>query len=532
MIQNGKDTTNLSRRQRLMRCCSTFRFNKKLIPKATLSSTTDEVTPIPATSTSLTKSRAVEDRCAVYPKIERQSCTDTNRKNRTDDSLAPKAILVDSTNSIFNDVEYYEYTVTASSSHDNLTDTTKFASKAVESNGSTQDHKEIASPLSMGNHCDENQDFLFYVYQSGTLSNQNSPKSSITNPSCLLDYELFHDVDNYDNTGLGFVQREQWSEEYNTTESVDYDRILALNHYIQHNDHREQTTSYEEYSYDYPISHSQRYENKVDVEDGMDSSPHHYYHRAGTMHPTNHFEDWGSSESRNAPYSTNSVPFRCHNNQHSNDLYVCTASHPFCNESNCDISSKSEASLQDRLDFTKRWESLAKHNAEHYATCTRGTTSNVAGFSCYDHDPSRVSSNKEMPKHFEKESNVTLSQIHNLSSYFDEYHSNHDKATQHSTKEIMEVYPGVYANFLGAQDAYDAIQEGNITSYTCPCCEKCIFCIADIEYAICPQCRVVTPLSIVQVDDQPMVGSNKIKHNYDDSTCGNVGLGFTVDDFF
>jgi hypothetical protein len=39
------------------------------------------------------------------------------------------------------------------------------------------------------------------------------------------------------------------------------------------------------------------------------------------------------------------------------------------------------------------------------------------------------------------------------------------------------------------------VEQGNIKHSECICCSMRLVCIADAEYVLCPECRVVIPLS-------------------------------------
>jgi hypothetical protein len=58
----------------------------------------------------------------------------------------------------------------------------------------------------------------------------------------------------------------------------------------------------------------------------------------------------------------------------------------------------------------------------------------------------------------------------------------------------LEISPGVFAPLRGSEETWRAIQAGNIETIVCVCCCNRIQCIADAEYVICPECRVVSPV--------------------------------------
>jgi hypothetical protein len=58
----------------------------------------------------------------------------------------------------------------------------------------------------------------------------------------------------------------------------------------------------------------------------------------------------------------------------------------------------------------------------------------------------------------------------------------------------LEISPGVFAPLRGSEETWRAIQAGNVETVVCVCCCNRIQCIADAEYVICPECRVVSPV--------------------------------------
>jgi hypothetical protein len=58
----------------------------------------------------------------------------------------------------------------------------------------------------------------------------------------------------------------------------------------------------------------------------------------------------------------------------------------------------------------------------------------------------------------------------------------------------VEIMPGVFAPLRGSEETWRAIQAGNVEIVECVCCCNRIQCIADAEYILCPECRVVSPV--------------------------------------
>jgi hypothetical protein len=58
----------------------------------------------------------------------------------------------------------------------------------------------------------------------------------------------------------------------------------------------------------------------------------------------------------------------------------------------------------------------------------------------------------------------------------------------------VEISPGVFAPLRGSEETWRAIQTGNFETVVCVCCSNRIQCIADAEYVLCPECRVVSPM--------------------------------------
>jgi hypothetical protein len=58
----------------------------------------------------------------------------------------------------------------------------------------------------------------------------------------------------------------------------------------------------------------------------------------------------------------------------------------------------------------------------------------------------------------------------------------------------VEIMPGVFSPLRGSEETWRAINAGNVEIVECICCCNRIQCIADAEYVLCPECRVVSPV--------------------------------------
>jgi hypothetical protein len=58
----------------------------------------------------------------------------------------------------------------------------------------------------------------------------------------------------------------------------------------------------------------------------------------------------------------------------------------------------------------------------------------------------------------------------------------------------VEISPGVFALLRGSEETWRAIQTGNFETVECVCCCNRMQYIADAEYVLCSECRVVSPV--------------------------------------
>lgn len=92
--------------------------------------------------------------------------------------------------------------------------------------------------------------------------------------------------------------------------------------------------------------------------------------------------------------------------------------------------------------------------------------------------------------------------------------TNHKARDRKGSTRTIEVSPGVFSRLRGAEETWRAIQYVFYMPCECSCCSLTIFCIQDADYVLCPECRVVSPMS----------------ENYSEG-CegGGVGLGFGLE---
>lgn len=65
---------------------------------------------------------------------------------------------------------------------------------------------------------------------------------------------------------------------------------------------------------------------------------------------------------------------------------------------------------------------------------------------------------------------------------------------RHGCLEI-EISPGVYEQLRGAEETWIAIKEGRIGFQECLCCNLNMVCRDDVEFSLCPNCKVVSPVT-------------------------------------
>jgi hypothetical protein len=60
----------------------------------------------------------------------------------------------------------------------------------------------------------------------------------------------------------------------------------------------------------------------------------------------------------------------------------------------------------------------------------------------------------------------------------------------------VEIAPGFFSPLRGSKETWDAISRGHSTNVDCFGCCTSLLCIADAEYVLCPDCKVVSPTSV------------------------------------
>lgn len=100
-------------------------------------------------------------------------------------------------------------------------------------------------------------------------------------------------------------------------------------------------------------------------------------------------------------------------------------------------------------------------------------------------------------------------------SHFSQTLKNYPNSTEQVRSQSplqLEISPGIFATVRGANETWAAVEDGNVKHSDCICCAIRLICIADAEYALCPECRVVFPLS-----------SSSFAHG--------IGLGMALDEY-
>jgi len=89
----------------------------------------------------------------------------------------------------------------------------------------------------------------------------------------------------------------------------------------------------------------------------------------------------------------------------------------------------------------------------------------------------------------------------------------------------VEICPGHYAALRGSEETWGAIQRGFCSNVNCFNCGLALVCIADAEYVLCPECRVVSP---VLIEEEPLMDCKiPARNSYGQQPAfrGGVGLG-------
>eukprot|EP00527_Entomoneis_sp_CCMP2396_P001684 CAMPEP_0198149002 /NCGR_PEP_ID=MMETSP1443-20131203/44557_1 /TAXON_ID=186043 /ORGANISM="Entomoneis sp., Strain CCMP2396" /LENGTH=131 /DNA_ID=CAMNT_0043813889 /DNA_START=112 /DNA_END=507 /DNA_ORIENTATION=- len=95
------------------------------------------------------------------------------------------------------------------------------------------------------------------------------------------------------------------------------------------------------------------------------------------------------------------------------------------------------------------------------------------------------------------------------------HHSSGRKPPPAASSRTVEISPGVHMRLRGAAETQNCVRNNFYVPARCFSCDLDIYCIQDACYVLCPQCRVVNPLS-------QDLGLNP--------DGGGLGLGFTFED--
>ena len=99
------------------------------------------------------------------------------------------------------------------------------------------------------------------------------------------------------------------------------------------------------------------------------------------------------------------------------------------------------------------------------------------------------------------------------------YHHQHEQHLQQQSQGLqVEIAPGVMAAVRGSEETWKAIEEGYSINADCFICSQSLICIADADYVLCPDCRVVSP---TQSMERKMPSGSA----YFEEHRGGVGLG-------
>ena len=168
------------------------------------------------------------------------------------------------------------------------------------------------------------------------------------------------------------------------------------------------------------------------------------------------------------------------------------------------MSSRRSLSRENSLEFLERYRYPRRSDRQN-------DTLNYWSSSKVRQEPYR---RKEVPEfNFEQESNPSLVlESEASSSSEDECPAFIEPYSYQKPKYDKQIQVGTeYFRLRGADETYRAIQHDFITSILCPCCESTLLAIADADFVLCPQCRVVSPLR-------------------ESPSHGGVGLGFLLED--
>jgi hypothetical protein len=102
----------------------------------------------------------------------------------------------------------------------------------------------------------------------------------------------------------------------------------------------------------------------------------------------------------------------------------------------------------------------------------------------------------------------------------DEGHQQNCENTSATNANLqLEIAPGVFALVRGSDETWNAIERGFSSNVECFVCSTSLICIADADYVLCPDCRVVSPTG---AEEKKMPASSSVFYQYH---RGGVGLG-------
>ena len=62
-------------------------------------------------------------------------------------------------------------------------------------------------------------------------------------------------------------------------------------------------------------------------------------------------------------------------------------------------------------------------------------------------------------------------------------------------RPLIEISPGYRVELRGSDETWSALQRGFTKQLQCPCCSEQLFVIRDASMVLCPECRMIVPIS-------------------------------------
>ena len=93
---------------------------------------------------------------------------------------------------------------------------------------------------------------------------------------------------------------------------------------------------------------------------------------------------------------------------------------------------------------------------------------------------------------------------------------------------MIEIAPGLRVRLRGAEETMNAIASDRLATEFCTCCQELLHCVRDADYVLCPNCKVVSPLT-----ENAYSGQQQYRHEGgvgQHHGVGSVGLGMKHDD--